>query len=93
MTEKFWIVWNEAGHTPAVKHGIKSEAFEEAKRIAKLENRPIHVCECVATARTLEPEVVVEDCDRHHVCDMHRARNGECMVCGSMSEPIEEDAQ
>jgi len=33
---RFWMVWNESGGPPSVKHSAESTAVHEAERLARL---------------------------------------------------------
>jgi hypothetical protein len=49
---KFWLIWNERGGSPSVKHGSKEEAEAEANRLAENHHAGIfHVTELVSTFR------------------------------------------
>lgn len=59
-TQKFWLCWNEKKlmNNPTKKHLTLEAAQQEAARLVRLNQGPIHVLELVGTAHL--PEVMVE---------------------------------
>lgn len=63
---KFWIVWNENGRSPTVKHFTYDSAKNEAKRLARLNsNHSFHVLEQIGTAKKNDVSFFVHErpCD------------------------------
>ena len=50
--DHFWLVWNEMGHSPTVKHPDPHSAKREAARLASQNpGREFHVLQVMGTAR------------------------------------------
>ncbi len=57
MSELFWLIWNERGGPPTVKHATKSEARAEAERLARMNpGQTFHLLQLVGTCRRVDVE-------------------------------------
>ena len=53
----FWLVWNENGRIPVVKHPEEAVARKEAERIARLQpGDTFHVMQCICSCRKIDVE-------------------------------------
>ena len=65
--DTFWMVWNEGGNTPRMKHYNEQAARNEAERLARLNPGQIfHVLVLVDSCRKTDVEwigqKIVDDC-------------------------------
>ncbi len=61
MTQSFWLIWNERGHAPTVRHETKAGAKAEAERLARMNpGQQFHVMELVGTCRRVDVEWIYE---------------------------------
>lgn len=53
----FWLIWNERGSTPTVRHETKASARAEAERLARMNpGQSFHVLELVGTCKRVDVE-------------------------------------
>ena len=52
MHDHFWLIWNERGHAPTVKHLSPESAVQEAQRLAIANpDEEFHILQVIKTAR------------------------------------------
>ena len=55
--DKFWTVWNTTGSKPRMIHNEKSDAVNEAVRLAEKHEGEFYIMECVGCAKKIERPV------------------------------------
>ena len=83
----YYRVYRVDNGKPTIKHDTLEDAVHESERLAATRGRgdTFEILKCLGVTRTVNPHTFwMDGVIPPHNCDMHRALDGTCLVCGKI---------